>query len=108
MEFNGIQWNGMRTGMRTGMRVGILWSVRDTLECVVGSVGRVWWEVLGECGGKRCAENRETCCNNRNFYLGNDFNYQLINDHVSLDQWLSIVDPMPEARVRFSPSTETK
>ena len=63
---------------------------------------------VGVCGGKRCAENRETCCNNRRFHLGNDFNYQFINDHVSLDQWLSIVDPMPEARVRFSPSTETK
>ena len=46
-DCNGFQWDGMRTGiqwngMRTGMRVGIRWSV--------------WWKVLGECAGKRCAE----------------------------------------------------
>lgn len=46
LDFNGIQWNGMRTGIQwNGMRTH--WNARRyTLECVVGSVGKVCWETL--------------------------------------------------------------
>ena len=93
MGLNGIQWKGMRTGIRVGIRWSVWWEV---LECVVGSVGRVLGNVVRWKIVKRAA------IIDRFISQEYEFNYQLSNDHVSLDQWLSIVDPTPETRVRFS------
>ena len=93
LEFNGIQWNGMRTGIqwcvlefngmewplhdlcitfaRTGMSVGIRWSV--------------WWEVLGQCAGKRRAENRDTCCDIETFISEETFAFLHFLHFLHLD-----------------------
>ena len=97
---NGIQWNPMERNAHWNAR-------RDTLECVVGSVGvcggKCWETVLGNV--VRWKIVKRAAIIERFISQESEFNYQLSNDHVSLDQWLTIVDLMSEARVRFSAST---
>ena len=95
-DYNGLQWDGMESNGK-----------ECALKCASGYVGvcggKCWESVLGNV--VRWNIVKRAAIIERFISQESDLNYQLSNDHVSLDQWLTIVDLMSEARVRFSAST---
>ena len=45
----------------------------------------VWWEVLGQCAGKRRAENRDTCCDIETFISEETFAFLHFLHFLHLD-----------------------